>query len=107
MYIFFLKSFKPTLNKSHDKWLISFPLVTASSTTTTTNNHLDDHNDGHNDGCGYHDSNSSSSSVNGNGSNSSSNWVPAAQAREATCLELLVCFFILFFSFHFTTLMII
>ena len=33
---FFSKSFEPTLNKSHDLWLISLSLVTASSTTTTT-----------------------------------------------------------------------
>jgi hypothetical protein len=49
---------------------------------------IDNHNDGHNNDRGYHDS---SSSI--NGSNSISNRVPAAQARDATRLELLVYLF--------------
>jgi hypothetical protein len=89
------KSFMPTLNKSRDIWLDFLSAshsLTASSTTTTTINHLDNHNNGHNNGRGYHNSNSSS--INGNGSNGSNG--SRSLARDATRLELHVCFLVLF-----------
>jgi hypothetical protein len=89
-----LKSFEPTLNKSHDLWfkLISPRLVTTTSSTSTANDSY--HND-HN----YRNSNGGGGSINSNGSNGSNSSISrvlATWARDAIHLKRQVCFFLLF-----------
>jgi hypothetical protein len=65
-----LKSFEPTLNKSHDLWfkLISPRLVTTTTTTTTTSS-TSTANDGYHNDHDYRNSNGGGGSINSNGSN--------------------------------------
>ena len=123
------ESFEPTLNKSHDSWLISstacqFAGVAAAAAlnhwhdhdqtnhnnrNNGKNNHNTDHNtdhnhdhlDDHNDGHNddHHDSSSGSNGSNGSSSNSSSSTGSRRDTSQAAGIV-----FSFFLSFSFTTI---